>query len=184
MSEAASRDIRRTSRYRRRLGTRQPGGPWTTHAAREAVERYRGRIVLMALSNGISFDRARAVADDALIAAVARLTDSGLHEGQTLADHVHEMASRVIDAEENPGAPWITLLEDGVVDRAEVKRVGEAMRRVLTARERLVMLLLLVEGMNAAEVAERLRMPVRDVATAHIRAFTIIFRGRRPAPIF
>jgi hypothetical protein len=184
MSEA-SRDVRRASRYRRRLVTREPGGPWSPQAAREAVERYRARIVLMALSNGISSDRARAAADDVLVAAAARLADAGLREGQTLADHVHDAASRVMDTEEDPGAPWSTLLlEDGVVDPAEVKRVGDAMRRVLTPRERLVMLLLLVEGLNAAEVAERLGLPVRDIAVAHVRAFAIIFGSRRPAPIF
>jgi hypothetical protein len=185
MSEAASRDIRRASRYRRRLAAREPAGPWRAETAREAVERYRPRVVLMALSNGISADRARAAADDVLAAAASRLASSGLREGQTLADHVHDAAARVVDTEEDPGVPWSTLLlEDGVVEPAEVKRVGDALRRDLTARERLVMLLLLVEGLSAAEVAERLGVPVHEVAVAHVRAFAIIFGGRRPAPIF
>ena len=150
-------------------------------AEREFVELFAGRLHLMISARIHDRETARDLAQEALVAALSSLRKGGLREAAKLAAFVHGVGRNVANnyvRRRQSGPVEVPLEPDAVVaspwgeDEEDRERRALALRalRGLSASDRDVLTLTLVDGLKPGDIARRLGETAETVRTRKSRA--------------
>jgi len=139
------------------------------------------RIVAMAIVRLRDPEAAREITQEALLAVLVALRDGKLREPEKLPAFVRGTARNLVNSyfrslREQPHPVALDPETPSAVDLATEAELAEQRRTVrgalerIAPRDRVILLLTLVEGMNPREIAARVGLSVENVRTRKMRA--------------
>jgi RNA polymerase sigma-70 factor (ECF subfamily) len=154
--------------------------PLNTGAEEELVRLYHGRIRLMAYLRTRDREAARDLAQETMLAVIRNLRDGRLLDPDKLPNYISGTARNLINnylrlrrrrPEDGPPSEEIPAPElEPEVERSERRFLARRALSRLRPEDRLILLLTLVDGLEPAQIAERLGMSPEVVRKRKSRA--------------